>query len=453
MQKIVQQGGRCLIPVFALGRAQELLLILDEFWSQNPDLQEIPIYYASSLAKKCMAVYQTYIFGMNDKIRRQIAVNNPFIFKHISNLKGIDHFDDFGPCVVMASPGMMQSGLSRELFETWCGEPKNGVIIAGYCVEGTLAKTVLSEPEEIVSMSGQKLPLNMSVDYISFSAHTDYQQTSEFIRLLKPTHVVLVHGEQNEMLRLKSALMREYENNPNANITFYNPRNTHAVELYFKGEKTAKVMGSLAAVKGEDGDKVSGILVKRDFKYHVLSSNDLSKYTDMSMSTVTQRQSLAYTGSALGLKYLLERIGGPGTVEVIEMDKKFKAFDVVEVNFDGKIVVLEWQATPVNDMYADTVLASILQTELCGTSIKGTATVKPDRQHFKECVVETLQEMFGDNSVPKLFKGDEFSVSVNDKNVDINLETLEVTCTVDEILRDTIFTAVNKLHQVLVQTK
>ena len=87
MQKIVQQGGRCLIPVFALGRAQELLLILDEYWSQNPHLQEIPIYYASSLAKKCMAVYQTYINAMNDKIRRQIAVNNPFVFRHISNLK------------------------------------------------------------------------------------------------------------------------------------------------------------------------------------------------------------------------------------------------------------------------------------------------------------------------------------------------------------------------------
>lgn len=87
---------------------------------------------------------------------------------------------------------MMQSGLSRELFETWCGDTKNGVIIAGYCVEGTLAKTILSEPQEIMSMSGQKLPLNMSVDYISFSAHTDYQQTSEFIRLLKPTHVVSI---------------------------------------------------------------------------------------------------------------------------------------------------------------------------------------------------------------------------------------------------------------------
>lgn len=65
----------------------------------------------------------------------------------------------------------------------------NGV---GYCVEGTLAKTILSEPEEITTMVGQKLPLKMSVDYISFSAHTDYQQTSEFIRILKPPHVVSI---------------------------------------------------------------------------------------------------------------------------------------------------------------------------------------------------------------------------------------------------------------------
>jgi cleavage and polyadenylation specificity factor subunit 3 len=87
VRNIVTRGGKCLIPVFALGRAQELLLILDEFWSAHPELHDIPIYYASSLAKKCMAVYQTYINAMNEKIRKQIGINNPFIFKHISNLK------------------------------------------------------------------------------------------------------------------------------------------------------------------------------------------------------------------------------------------------------------------------------------------------------------------------------------------------------------------------------
>ena len=105
-------------------------------------------------------VYQTFIGAMNEKIRRQIAISNPFVFKHISNLKvcvpiemllwwsvyccvctqNIDQFDDMGPCVIMASPGMMQSGLSRQLFEAWCTDKRNGLIVAGYCVEGTLAK-------------------------------------------------------------------------------------------------------------------------------------------------------------------------------------------------------------------------------------------------------------------------------------------------------------------------
>jgi len=55
----------------------------------HPELHDVPIYYASSLAKKCIAVYQTYVNAMNEKIRRQIAISNPFVFKHISYLKVI----------------------------------------------------------------------------------------------------------------------------------------------------------------------------------------------------------------------------------------------------------------------------------------------------------------------------------------------------------------------------
>lgn len=67
----VRRGGRVLLPVFALGRAQELLLILDEYWEAHPDLQEVPIYYASMLAKRCMSVYQTYINMMNDNVKKR----------------------------------------------------------------------------------------------------------------------------------------------------------------------------------------------------------------------------------------------------------------------------------------------------------------------------------------------------------------------------------------------
>ena len=84
VHSIIRRGGHVLLPTFALGRAQELLLILDEYWSKHPDLHNVPIYYASSLARKCMAVYQTYIHTMNANVRTRFAKrDNPFVFKYV----------------------------------------------------------------------------------------------------------------------------------------------------------------------------------------------------------------------------------------------------------------------------------------------------------------------------------------------------------------------------------
>ncbi|XP_070033545.1 uncharacterized protein [Nicotiana tomentosiformis] len=124
----LMQGGRVLIPAFALGCAQELLLILEEYWSSHPELANFPIYYASPLARRCMAVYQTYINAMNGRIRNQFVSSNPFNFKHFSSLNSIEDFIDNKPCV-MASPGSLQSGLSRQLFDKWCSDKRTACVI------------------------------------------------------------------------------------------------------------------------------------------------------------------------------------------------------------------------------------------------------------------------------------------------------------------------------------
>uniref|UniRef100_A0A8C1YJT2 Cleavage and polyadenylation specific factor 3 n=1 Tax=Cyprinus carpio TaxID=7962 RepID=A0A8C1YJT2_CYPCA len=423
---IVNREGRCLIPVFALGRAQELLLILDEYWQNHPELHDIPIYYASSLAKKCMAVYQTYVNAMNDKIRKAININNPFVFKHISNLKSMDHFDDIGPSVVMASPGMMQSGLSRELFESWCTDKRNGVIIAGYCVEGTLAKHIMSEPEEITTMSGQKLPLKMSVDYISFSAHTDYQQTSEFIRALKPPHVILVHGEQNEMARLKAALIREYEDNDEVHIEVHNPRNTEAVTLNFRGEKLAKVMGSLADKKCVQGQRVSGILVKKNFSYHILAPSDLSNYTDLAMSTVKQTQAIPFTGPFPLLLSQLRHL--TGVEEHAESEMALRSFTYQ--------LVLEVQSNPKAQK------GEVVQPQ----------EKKVDVNVFQNRLLKMFQDMFGEECVD--FKDKNcLAVSVDEKTAFINLETRTVEYeddnSEDDSLREMVELAVQRLYEAI----
>nr|XP_024650099.1 cleavage and polyadenylation specificity factor subunit 3 [Macaca nemestrina] len=398
---IVNRGGRGLIPVFALGRAQELLLIL----------------------------------GM------------PF--------PSMDHFDDIGPSVVMASPGMMQSGLSRELFESWCTDKRNGVIIAGYCVEGTLAKHIMSEPEEITTMSGQKLPLKMSVDYISFSAHTDYQQTSEFIRALKPPHVILVHGEQNEMARLKAALIREYEDNDEVHIEVHNPRNTEAVTLNFRGEKLAKVMGFLADKKPEQGQRVSGILVKRNFNYHILSPCDLSNYTDLAMSTVKQTQAIPYTGPFNLLYYQLQKL--TGDVEELEIQEKpaLKVFKNITVIQEPGMVVLEWLANPSNDMYADTVTTVILEVQSNPKIRKGAVqkvSKKLEMHVYSKRLEIMLQDIFGEDCIS--VKDDSIlSVTVDGKTANLNLETRTVECEEgsedDESLREMVELAAQRLYEAL----
>lgn len=446
---IVNRGGRCLIPVFALGRAQELLLILDEYWSQHPELHDIPIYYASQLAKKCMTVYQTYINAMNEKIRRQISISNPFVFKHIINLKNMEQFEDIGPSVVLASPGMMQSGLSRELFEAWCTDKRNGCIIAGYCVEGTLAKHILSEPSEIQTMSGQKLPLKCSVDYISFSAHADYKQTSEFLRALKPAHVVLVHGEANEMARLKAALIREYEDDPDYQMEVHNPRNTTAVHLHFRGEKMAKVVGELAAKPPVQGHKISGILVKRNFNFHLMAPDDLHSYTDLAMSTVTQRLSVGYTGTVQLLKFYLGQLAGDIWQTTNAGITTLRVFNAITVTLQPHMAIVEWVANPVTDMYADAVVTVILRAERDPVPPKNVPDIMAiDKAHFQECLLETLEEMFGTGCTDKLFQRDRLTVIVDDKQAIINLDTLEVVCC-DDALQQVLQSVITRLHQAI----
>lgn len=219
---ILNRGGRVLMPVFALGRAQEILLILDEYWARHPEYQRIPIYYASNLARKCMVVYQTYVGAMNDNIKsvfRQrmaeaeqagdVGKAGPWDFRFVRSLKNLERFDDVGECVMLASPGMFQNGVSRELLERWAPSEKNGVVITGYSVEGTMAKQIMNEPDSIPAimsnrsgpMMGRRagpngemekamIPRRCSVEEFSFAAHVDGVENREFIEEIAAPVVV-----------------------------------------------------------------------------------------------------------------------------------------------------------------------------------------------------------------------------------------------------------------------
>ena len=105
---------------------------------------------------------------------------------------------------------MLQNGPSRELFVKWAPDAKNGVIFTGYSVEGSLAKKVIDSDKTIV-VGESIINREMSVNYESFSAHADFRATQEYIEILQPPNIVLVHGDQVEMGKLRDRLASIYK--------------------------------------------------------------------------------------------------------------------------------------------------------------------------------------------------------------------------------------------------
>ncbi|CRH01541.1 cleavage and polyadenylation specificity factor, putative [Plasmodium relictum] len=214
LTNILNNKGKVLLPVFALGRAQELLLILEEHWEKNEYLHSIPIFYISSMATKSLCIYETYINLCGDFVKKIVNEGkNPFNFKYVKYAKSLDSilnylYQDNNPCVIMASPGMLQNGISKSIFNIIASDKKSGVILTGYTVKGTLADELKTEPE-FVTINDKVVKRKCRFEQISFSAHSDFNQTKTFIEKLKCPNVVLVHGDKNELNRLKNKLMEE----------------------------------------------------------------------------------------------------------------------------------------------------------------------------------------------------------------------------------------------------
>ncbi|KAF1927098.1 uncharacterized protein M421DRAFT_421964 [Didymella exigua CBS 183.55] len=449
---ILNRGGRALLPVFALGRAQELLLILDEYWGKHPQYQKVPIYYNSSLARRCMQVYQTYVGAMNDNIKRltkqrfaeaeaegDVGRRGAWDLRFVRSLKNLERFDDMSGCVMLASPGMMQSGTSRELLERWAPDPRNGVIITGYSVEGTMAKQIVHEPEQIPAIMtraannnrrvGQReneqimIPRRCTVQEYSFAAHVDGKENMEFVQEVAAPVVILVHGEKGNMTRLKSKLLG-FNAHKAVPTKIYSPANCEELRIPFKTDKIAKVVGSLAAIQpplprslkspGEDREPdqasddnknlalISGVLIQNDFKISLMAPEDLKEYAGLTTTTIVCRQHLTLSAAGTDLiRWALEgtfgatkeaeiaddavkgkETNGNGIKEdadedISRMSNQFTVMECVNVLVkSGGHVEVSWEGNVINDGIADAVLAVLFTVESSPAAVR-----QSSRQH------------------------------------------------------------------------
>lgn len=212
----IDRGGKVLIPVFALGRAQELCILLETYWERMN--LKAPVYFALGLTEKATSYYKMFITWTNQKIRKTFVQRNLFDFKHI---RPFDRqcIEGRGPVVVFASPGMLHAGLSLHIFKKWASNPLNMVVMPGFCVQGTVGHKILGGAKKIELEKGQVIDVKLSVEYMSFSAHADAKGIMQLIQYCEPANVMLVHGEAEKMQFLKEQIKSEL------NLNCYCPAN------------------------------------------------------------------------------------------------------------------------------------------------------------------------------------------------------------------------------------
>lgn len=173
-------------------------------------------------------------------------------------------------------------------------------------------------------------------------------------------------------------------------------------------------------------------------------------YTELSTSVLTQKQTVAFHGAFSLLLQCMENLAG----EVEQLTSQggklaLKVFKTVTVVQEKRSVVVEWMANPVNDMYADAVLAVILQVESNPTAFQAARAKKPDISQFPERLMKLLNGTYGEDAVTRTTKGDQISVKLDGQTAVIDLETLEVECP-DESLQSHVACAVKRLHNTMV---
>ena len=251
----VRNGGKVLIPVFALGRAQELCLLLDAHWERTG--LDVPIYFSAGLTEKANWYYKLYISWTNQKIKDTFVKRNVFDFQHI---RPFDRalVDAPGPMVLFATPGMLHGGLSMEVFKKWAPYDSTLVIMPGYCVAGTLGHKVLSNggKPQVIQLpqdeGGGQLHVRCKIRHLSFSAHADAKGIMTLIKQVEPANVMLVHGERQKMEFLKGRIQSEF------GLPCYDPANGATAYITTHHQVPVQLSTGLLGKRRTDGAADTG---------------------------------------------------------------------------------------------------------------------------------------------------------------------------------------------------
>jgi len=207
INKTLTNGGKVLIPVPAVGRAQEIMLVLDKEMKEGR-LIEAPIYIEGMISE-ASAIHMSYAHYLGQEVRRSVSQGiNPFQSEYFTVVNGWGKRDevlnDKNPAIIMATSGMLEGGPSVEYFKEIATKENNQMIFVSYQINGTLGRRVLDGNTNEVSMMEKNgkvkvIPLKCKTQKIDgFSGHSDFNQILNFVSRIKPKRVLVNHGERTK---------------------------------------------------------------------------------------------------------------------------------------------------------------------------------------------------------------------------------------------------------------
>lgn len=233
IKETIKKKGKVLIPELGLGRAQETMLILEEAMSQNK-LPKIPIYI-DGMIWDINGIHTAYPDFLNSFIRNEIFKdNNPFIsniFQRVGSALERKKVIEGGPCVVLATSGMLVGGASVEYLRHFASNKNNTICFVCYQGVGSLGRQVQEGIKEIkMNVEGKEedIKINMMViTILGLTAHSGRNELLEFANKSqpRPNKIIINHGEQSKCLDLASSIYKLHHIETNV------PRNLETIRL------------------------------------------------------------------------------------------------------------------------------------------------------------------------------------------------------------------------------
>jgi len=215
------KGGKVLIPVPAVGRAQEIMLILDGYMRKGA-IKEAPVFIEGMISE-ATAIHTAYPEYLAREVRNSILHEgvNPFqsdYFTIVEHPSARQEIIEGEPCVVIATSGMLEGGPIIEYFKNLASDERNAIIFVSYQIEGTLGRRVQKGLTETQVMDSEGkleiLKVRLRVESIEgFSGHSDRRQIVNYIRRTSPSleRIIVCHGEKSKSFSVAEFFRRAYK--------------------------------------------------------------------------------------------------------------------------------------------------------------------------------------------------------------------------------------------------